>query len=38
MEKAPVIRRRNDLPLSDEEHKYLAEFHIEDVRSLIGNG
>ena len=36
-EKIKAIRRRNDLPLSDEECKYLVEFHIEGVRPLIGN-
>jgi hypothetical protein len=33
-----AIRRRNDLPISDEECKYLVHFHIEGVRPLIGNG
>jgi hypothetical protein len=37
-EKIKAIRRRNDLPLSDEECKYLVHFHIEGVRPLIGNG
>ena len=35
-ENIKAIRDRNDLPLSDEECQYLAEFHIEGVRSLIG--
>ncbi len=38
LEKIKALRRRNDLPLSDEECKYLVEFHIEGVRPLIGNG
>ena len=33
-----TLRRRNDLPLSDEECKYLVHFHIEGVCRLIGNG
>lgn len=33
-----AIRSRNDLPISDEECKYLVHFHIEGVRPLIGNG
>jgi hypothetical protein len=37
-EKIKAIRRRNDLPISDEECKYLVHFHIEGVRPLIGNG
>ncbi len=37
LEKIKALRRRNDLPLSDEECKYLVEFHIEGVRPLIGN-
>ena len=32
-----AIRRKNDLPISDEECKYLVHFHIEGVRPLIGN-
>ena len=36
-EKIQAIRRRNDLPISDEECKYLVHFHIEGVRPLIGN-
>jgi hypothetical protein len=32
-----AIRSRNDLPISDEECKYLVHFHIEGVRPLIGN-
>ena len=36
-EKIKAIRRRNDLPISDEECKYLVHFHIEGVRPLIGN-
>ena len=37
-EKIKAIRRGNDLPLSDEECKYLVHFHIEGVRPLVGNG
>ena len=37
-EKIKAIRRRNDLPISDEECKFLVHFHIEGVRPLIGNG
>jgi hypothetical protein len=37
-EKIKAIRRRLDLPLGDEECKYLVHFHIEGVRPLIGNG
>lgn len=36
-EKIKAIRRRNDIPISDEECKYLVHFHIEGVRPLIGN-
>ena len=36
-EKIKAIRRRNNLPISDEECKYLVHFHIEGVRPLIGN-
>jgi hypothetical protein len=36
-EKIKELRRRNDLPLQDEECRYLVEFHIEGVRPLIGN-
>ena len=36
-ENIKAIRDGNDLPLSDEEYEYLVEFHIEGVRSLIGN-
>ena len=36
-EKIKALRRQYDLPLSDEECKYLVEFHIEGVRPLIGN-
>ena len=37
-EKIKAIRRHNDLPISEEECKYLVQFHIEGVRPLIGNG
>jgi hypothetical protein len=37
-EKIRAIRSRNDLPLSDEECRFLVHFHIEGVRPLIGNG
>jgi hypothetical protein len=37
-EKIKAIRRRNNLPLSDDECRYLVHFHIEAVRPLIGNG
>ena len=36
-EKIKAIRRRNDLPISEEDCKYLVHFHIEEVRPLIGN-
>ena len=36
-EKVKAIRRRYNLPLSDEECKYLVQFHIEGVRPLLGN-
>jgi hypothetical protein len=37
-EKIKAIRHRHDLPLSDEECRFLVHFHIEGVRPLIGNG
>jgi hypothetical protein len=37
-EKIKGLRSRYNLPLTDEECKYLVEFHIEGVRPLIGNG
>lgn len=36
-EKIKVIRHRNIPTISQEEGKYLVQFHIEGVRSLIGN-
>ena len=36
-EKIKAIRRRNDLPISEEDCKHLVHFHIEGVRPLIGN-
>jgi hypothetical protein len=36
-EKIEAIRRRNIPTISKEEGKYLVHFHIEGVRSLIGN-
>jgi hypothetical protein len=36
-EKIKAIRDRNDLPISDEECKFLVHFHIQGVRPLIGN-
>jgi hypothetical protein len=36
-EKIRAIRHRNDLPLSDDECRFLVHFHIEGVRPLIGN-
>jgi hypothetical protein len=36
-EKIQAIRRRNALPISEEESRYLVHFHIEGVRALIGN-
>ena len=36
-EKIKELRRCHDLPISDEECKYLVEFHIEGVRPLIGS-
>ncbi|MCE5269315.1 MAG: hypothetical protein LLG00_15670 [Planctomycetaceae bacterium] len=37
-EKIQTIRRRNNLPISEEDSKYLVHFHIEGVRPLLGNG
>jgi BRCT domain type II-containing protein len=36
-EKIKTIRHRNIPTISEEEGKYLVQFHIEGVRSLIGN-
>ena len=36
-EKIKVIRHRNIPTISEEEGKYLVQFHIDGVRSLIGN-
>jgi hypothetical protein len=36
VERIKTIRRRYDIPLSDEECRYLVHFHIEGVRPLIG--
>ena len=36
-EKIKAVRSRNELPISDEQCKYLVHFHIEGVRPLIGN-
>ena len=36
-EKIKSVRRRNIPTISKEEGKYLVHFHIEGVRSLIGN-
>ena len=36
-EKVKAIRRRNIPTISEEEGKYLVQFHIEGVRPLIGN-
>ena len=36
-EKIKAVRRRNIPTISEEEGKYLVQFHIEGVRSLIGN-
>jgi BRCT domain type II-containing protein len=36
-EKIKTIRYRNIPTISEEEGKYLVRFHIEGVRSLIGN-
>jgi len=36
-EKIKAIRRSNNLPISDEECRFLVHFHIEGVRTLIGN-
>jgi hypothetical protein len=38
LEKLKAIRRRYDIPISDEECKYLVHFHVEGVRPLLGNG
>lgn len=35
-EKVKAIRRRYNLPLSDEECKYLVQFHIEGVARCLG--
>ena len=37
-EKIKAIRRQNNLPISDEECRFLVHFHIEGVRPLLGNG
>jgi hypothetical protein len=37
VEKIKAIRRRSAPPISEEESKYLVQFHIEGVRPLIGN-
>jgi hypothetical protein len=37
-EKIRAIRSRHDLPISEEDSKYLVHFHIEGVRPLLGNG
>ena len=37
VEKIKAIRRRNELPISEEDCKYLVHFHIDGVRPLIGN-
>ena len=36
-EKIQAVRHRNIPTISEEEGKYLVHFHIEGVRSLIGN-
>ena len=36
-EKIKAIRRRNNVPISEEDCKYLVHFHIEGVPPLIGN-
>ena len=36
-EKIKAIRRQNNLPISEEECRFLVHFHIEGVRPLIGN-
>ena len=36
-EKIKAVRHRNIPTISEEEGKYLVQFHIEGVRSLIGN-
>jgi hypothetical protein len=36
-EKIKAVRHRNIPKISEEEGKYLVHFHIEGVRSLIGN-
>ena len=36
-EQIKAIRRRNIPTISEEEGKYLVQFHIEGVRPLIGN-
>ena len=37
-EKIKAIRRQSNLPISDEECRFLVHFHIEGVRPLLGNG
>lgn len=37
-EKIKALRRRHDLPIGDEECKFLVHFHIEGVRPLLGRG
>ncbi len=36
-ERIKAIRRRHELPISEEDCKYLVHFHIDGVRPLIGN-
>ena len=36
-EKIKAMRRRYNIPIDDEECKYLVHFHIEGVRPLLGN-
>jgi len=36
-EKIKAVRNRHNLPISDQECKYLVQFHIEGVRPLLGN-
>jgi hypothetical protein len=36
-EKIKAIRRQHNLPIGDEECRFLVHFHIEGVRPLLGN-
>ena len=38
VEKVKAVRRRYNLPITDEECRFLVQFHVEGVRPLLGNG